>query len=202
MTKLNRSPIHTSLEGGFLVAAPGKDAGAGSQVIYVCQHTAEGAMGFVLNKPKPSITFPQLLEQLGIVVGDDLIRLPAQASNIQVLDAGPVETTRGFVLHSRDFACEGHTHPIDGNVAYTGSMEILHAMAKANGPSKAILALGYAGWSSGELEKEIRAGVWLFCPADLDLVFDEETNPARKYLRALSLIGIADARLMPTQGCA
>lgn len=194
--------VHTSLEGGFLVAAPGKDGVAPRGVIYVCQHSPDGAMGFVLNKPKPEITFPQLLQQLQIVTEDDVIGLPAQTAAIQVLDAGFVETTRGFVLHTRDFDSEGQTQAIDSNVAYTGSMDILHAMARSAGPQRAVMALGYAGWGPGAIETEIRSGDWLFCPADPDLVFESETDPGRKYSRALELIGITDIRFLHKQGTA
>ncbi len=202
MTIRSATPVHTSLEGGFLVAAPGKDGVAPRGVIYVCQHSPDGAMGFVLNKPKPEITFPQLLQQLDVVSADDVIDLPPQTADIQVLDAGFVETTRGFVLHSRDFDSEGQTQAVDGDVAYTSSMDILHAMARSAGPQRAVMALGYAGWGPGAIETEIRSGDWLFCPADPDLVFGSEDDPGKKYSRALELIGITDIRLLHKQASA
>jgi putative transcriptional regulator len=107
---------------------------------------------------------------------------------VKVLKGGPVETSRGFVLHSNDFFIENSTLPIDGGICLTATLDILKAIAHGNGPHSAVLALGYAGWAPGQLENEINANGWLHCAADLDLVFGQDVEG--KYTKALKKIGI------------
>jgi putative transcriptional regulator len=187
------------LDGQMLVAMPVmEDERFARSVIYICAHSAEGAMGIIVNRPAGSIDFPQLLVQLDIIDKADEIRLPENAETMKVLRGGPVETGRGFVLHSSDFAIKNATLPIDEGISLTATLDILKAIAEGNGPKHAILALGYAGWAPGQLESEIHANGWLNCPADPDLIFDAEVD--RKYMRALNRLGIDPLRLVSDSG--
>ena len=132
-------------------------------VIYICAHSSEGAMGIVVNQPAPNISFPDLLVKLDVIPAADLIQLPSRAGGVKVLKGGPVETERGFVLHSADFFIENSTLPIDEGICLTATLDILKAIARGDGPASAILALGYAGWAPGQLETEIHDNGWLHC---------------------------------------
>jgi putative transcriptional regulator len=177
------------LDGQMLVAMPAMDDERFARsVIYVCAHSAEGAMGIVVNQPAGTIDFPDLLVQLEIIREDDQIRLPDDVETMKVLRGGPVKTGHGFVLHSSDFFIENSTLPIDDGVSLTATLDILKAIATGAGPRKAILALGYAGWAPGQLETEIQGNGWLHCPADPELIFGADVDS--KYDRALRKIGI------------
>ena len=102
---------------------------------------------------------------LEVIPAAERIQLPTQAEDVKVLKGGPVETGRGFVLHSADFFIENSTLPIDEGICLTATLDILKAIARGNGPESAILALGYAGWAPGQLENEIQQNGWLHCPA-------------------------------------
>src|ERR671912_1037144 len=187
------------LDGQLLVAMPGMgDERFSRTVIYVCAHSPEGAMGIVVNKPAADLSMPDLLVQLNIIPETDAIRLPRRVGRMQVLMGGPVETSRGFVLHSPDFFIDQSTLPIDEGVCLTATVDILRAIAKGEGPTEAVLALGYAGWSEGQLESEIQANGWLHCPADPGLIFDGALD--LKYDIALRKIGIAPAMLSSEAG--
>src|SRR4029078_2157882 len=157
-------------------------------VVYMCAHSSEGAMGIVINRPAGNISFPDLLVKLDIIPRADVIRLPSRAGDVTVLKGGPVETERGFVLHSADFFIENSTLPIDEGICLTATLDILKAIARGDGPASAILALGYAGWAPGQLENEMQQNGWLHCSADRDLIFDADTEI--KYEKALRKIGI------------
>ena len=177
------------LDGQMLIAMPsmGDDRFARS-VIYMCVHSTEGAMGIVVNQPAAHISFTDLLVQLEVVPAAELIQLPSRAGGVQVLRGGPVDTQRGFVLHSSDFFIENSTVPIDEGISLTATLDILKAIARGEGPQSAILALGYAGWAPGQLENEIQHNGWLHCSADAELIFGQDTDG--KYERALKKIGI------------
>ena len=177
------------LDGQMLIAMPsmGDDRFARS-VIYVCAHSTEGAMGIIVNQPAAHISFSDLLVQLEVIPAADLIQLPSRAEGVKVLKGGPVDTQRGFVLHSSDFFIENSTLPIDEGISLTATLDILKAIARGDGPRSAILALGYAGWAPGQLENEIQHNGWLHCSADSDLIFGQDTGG--KYERALKKIGI------------
>ena len=146
------------LDGQMLIAMPAmNDERFARAVIYVCAHSSEGAMGIVVNQPAGNIKFPDLLVQLEVIPAAERIELPAKAEDVKVLKGGPVETGRGFVLHSADFFIENSTLPIDEGICLTATLDILKAIAHGNGPQSAILALGYAGWAPGQLENEIQA---------------------------------------------
>ena len=177
------------LDGQMLVAMPGMlDERFQRAVIYVCAHSAEGAMGIVMNKPAADLKFPDLLVQLDIIPEKDAIRLPRRVEHMNVLLGGPVETSRGFVLHTPDFFIDQSTLPIDDGVCLTATVDILRAIAGGRGPESAVLALGYAGWSAGQLENEIQENGWLNCPADPNLIFGAALE--EKYDLALRKIGV------------
>jgi len=187
------------LDGQLLVAMPlMEDERFAGSVIYLCAHSAEGAMGIIVNRPAGSIDFPELLVQLQIIPEADQIKLPQNAESMQVLRGGPVETGRGFVLHSSDFFIKDATLPIDKDICLTATLDILKAIANGSGPRHAVLALGYAGWAPGQLESEIQSNGWLHCPADPDLVFGDDVE--EKYGRALRKIGIDPGALSTTAG--
>ena len=187
------------LTGMFLVAMPGMmDQRFDRAVIYLCAHSDDGAMGIIINKPAEDIVFPELLQQLEIIPEKPSISLPSQAGNMKVLRGGPVETSRGFVLHSVP------VEPIEGSVTagdeirLSATIDILKAIARGQGPEDAIFALGYAGWASGQLESEIQDNGWMICPLDRKILFDQEFDT--KYLRALGSLGIDPAMLSPLAG--
>jgi putative transcriptional regulator len=177
------------LDGQMLIAMPAMgDERFTRTVIYVCAHSSEGAMGIVVNQAAANIKFPDLLVQLEVIPATERIQLPNRAEEVKVLKGGPVETGRGFVLHSADFFIENSTLPIDEGICLTATLDILKAIARGNGPSNAILALGYAGWAPGQLELEIQQNGWLHCAADPELIFGQDIE--HKYERALAKIGI------------
>jgi len=193
------APSRGYLDGQFLIAMPGmQDPRFSRAVVYVCAHSSDGAMGIAINQPAPQITFRDLLVQLDIIPDERQIRLPEPADHMRVHRGGPVETTRGFVLHSADYFIENSTLPIDDHICLTATLEILKAIASGSGPENAMLALGYAGWAPGQLENEIQENGWLFCHAKPDLIFDPDLDS--KYERALRLIGIDPARLASDAG--
>lgn len=203
-TRKSRSKASTDasgsyLDGQLLIAMPVmEDERFARSVIYVCAHSSEGAMGIIVNRPAGSIDFPELLVQLDIIKKTDQIKLPENAESMKVLKGGPVETGRGFVLHSSDFFIEDATLPIDEGICLTATVDILRAIAKGGGPKHAILALGYAGWAPGQLETEIQDNGWLHCAADEDLIFGGDVE--EKYLRALRKIGIHPGMLSNEAG--
>ena len=187
------------LDGQFLVAMPGMpDERFARSVIYMCAHSQEGAMGLIINQPASEVSFADLLVQLKIVAADDTIRLPRKAESVRVLKGGPVETERGFVLHSSDYFVGNATLPINSDICLTATLDILRAIAGGSGPKSAVLALGYASWAPGQLDKEIQHNGWLNCPADPALIFDAAVET--KYIRALNRIGIDPAMLSSEAG--
>ncbi|MBO0662018.1 YqgE/AlgH family protein [Jiella sp. MQZ9-1] len=186
-----------SLEGHFLIAMPTiSDEAYARTVIYVCAHSPNGAMGFIINKPQP-MSFPALLTQLSIVESEDDIRLSSGGHEVSVCVGGPVEKGRGFVLHSDDYDSDSTVQVAD-KIALTPTVDILRAMSEGIGPRTAIMALGYSGWAPGQLEEEIAANGWLTCKADLGIVFDNDLDA--KYTRALGLLGIEPAFLAGEAG--
>jgi putative transcriptional regulator len=187
------------LDGQMLIAMPSMgDERFARAVIYVCAHSTEGAMGIIVNQPAPHISFPDLLVQLDVIPAADLIQLPVQAEGVKVLKGGPVDTQRGFVLHSSDFFIENSTLPIDDGICLTATLDILKAIARGDGPKSAILALGYSGWAPGQLENEIQHNGWLHCTADPELIFGQDTGG--KYEKALKKIGVGLGMLSSEAG--
>jgi len=187
------------LDGQLLIAMPVmSDPRFARSVIYVCAHSEDGAMGLVINQRAQHISFPDLLQRLGIVPSDPEGELSDDVRSMSIHVGGPVETGRGFVLHSSDYFANDSTLPIEDGVCLTATIDILKAIATGHGPHRAILALGYAGWSPGQLESEIQANGWLNCPADPDLIFDPDLDA--KYVRALGKIGIDPSHLVSDAG--
>ncbi len=181
----------SSLAGQLLVAMPSmRDPRFARTIIYMVAHTEDGAMGLVLNRILGSITFPDLLQQLGIGATD-------AAHNIHVHFGGPVETGRGFVLHSNDYF-QGATLRVDDHVSLTATVDILRDMAAGAGPRHCMLALGYAGWGPGQLEDELQRNGWLHVNADDSLIFDP--NLDSKWERAISKIGFDFTKLSSDVG--
>ncbi|WP_421884084.1 YqgE/AlgH family protein [Pacificispira sp.] len=174
------------LTGQFLVAMPSMtDPRFQRTVIYLCVHNAEGAMGLVVNRLVDSLTFDELLEQLNI-------GRPRGGDEIRVHFGGPVESGRGFVLHSTEYMREG-TVVMDNGIGLTATVDILRDIAGGTGPRDSLLALGYAGWGPGQLDGEIQENAWLTVPADADLLFDAELDD--KWDRAVGILGF-DPKLL------
>jgi putative transcriptional regulator len=187
------------LDGQFLIAMPiMTDKRFARSVIYMCAHSAQGAMGLIVNQRAPHISFAELLGQLSIESDAAPEGLRPRPIDVEVHVGGPVETGRGFVLHSSDYFAADSTLTIDEDVSLTATVDILRAIASGKGPRRAMLALGYAGWRPGQLEDEIQANGWLHCPSDLDLLFDR--NLDQKYEQALSKLGIDPSHLVSDAG--
>ena len=179
------------LTGQFLIAMPTMgDPRFERTVIYMCAHSADGAMGLVVNRVASEIDFPELLNQLEIET--DGVKKP-----IPVLTGGPVETGRGFVLHSMDYS-QDSTLKVTDEVGLTATVDILRAIAEGEGPAKSLLTLGYAGWSSGQLDNEIQANGWLNVSSDTSILFDEDLNS--KWDRAVRKVGIDPSFLSAEAG--
>ncbi len=158
------------LDGQMLIAMPAMlDDRFARSLNSIPRTFVRSAMGIVVNHPAPNINFSDLLVKLDVIPAADVIRLPSRAGVVKVMRGGPVETERGFVLHSADFFIENSTLPIDDGICLTATLDILKAIARGDGPASAILALGYAGWAPGQLESEIQGNGWLHCAPDLDL---------------------------------
>jgi putative transcriptional regulator len=193
------------LKGHLLIAMPiMTDRRFARSVIYLCAHSDDGAMGLIINHRASNIDFPDLLERLNILpkgehegIDTDLFNRPDLLTR-NVHSGGPVETGRGFVLHSGDYFVRDSTLKIDTDISLTASIDILKAIAVGGGPGKSILALGYAGWSAGQLESEIQSNGWLHCDADADLLFDGDLDS--KYNRALGKLGIDPSFLVSEAG--
>jgi putative transcriptional regulator len=180
------------LEGKLLIAMPGMgDPRFEKSVIFMCAHSSDGAMGLIVNKPVTGLAFRDLIEKLELEATDGMPDLP-------VLYGGPVQTERGLVLHSKDYAEDETTVPVSGDLALTGTRDILKAMAKGQGPREAMFALGYAGWGPGQIESEIRANGWIHCDADPTLLFNQDMDS--KWSRALGKLGIDASVLSPHAG--
>ena len=173
--------LPTFYTGHLLVAMPQmEDSRFERSVIYMCAHNAEGAMGIVVNRLIGSLSYTELLKQLGFEGSG------AQDSR-KVHFGGPVETSRGFVLHTTDKLEEGSLL-VDDDVALTSTTDILRSIVSGQGPNQSILALGYAGWGPGQLDQELQANSWLHVPADKTLIFDDELES--KWTRAIAKIGV------------
>ncbi len=170
------------LEGKLLIAMPGMaDPHFEKSVIFMCAHSSEGAMGIMINRPVVGLSFHDMMEKLELNVKPD-------TPNFPILYGGPVETGRGFVLHSGDYESSEATLPVSEDISLTATLDILRAMADGRGPQHAIFALGYAGWTAGQIEDEIRRNGWIHCDCDPELLFDAELDS--KWSAALRKLGI------------
>jgi putative transcriptional regulator len=184
-------PETSWLTGQLLIAMPTMpDPRFSRSVIYICSHGPNGAMGLIVNRLYGEVNFRSLLEQLNV-------KVPADTPDLPVHYGGPVESGRGFVLHSTDYLREG-TMRIDDSVALSATVEVLQALASGTGPERALMTLGYTGWGAGQLDAEMQANGWLTAPADDNLLFDAEIET--KWERALAKIGISASMLSVEAG--
>jgi putative transcriptional regulator len=171
----------TSLTNHFLIAMPGlKDPNFSRTVTYICEHTEQGAMGIVINRPM-DIRLGEVLEQLDIEAD------AGGVGDAQVYLGGPVQTDRGFVIHTGVTDYDS-TLMVTPDIRVTTSRDVLEAIAAGRGPEQRLVALGYAGWSGGQLEEELSANAWLSGPADTDIIFT--MSPAERWLAAAQLLGV------------
>ncbi|MDO1581325.1 YqgE/AlgH family protein [Rhizobium oryzicola] len=185
------------LDGQFLIAMPGMpDGNFHRSVVYICAHSPAGAMGFIINRPQ-EISFTEILLHLKLVDQPEAITLPGATRDFPILNGGPVETGRGFVLHSDDYVSESSI-PVSDDISLTATLDIVRAICEDRGPRKATMLLGYAGWGPGQLESEIGNNAWLNCPASEDLIFARTLD--NKYERALALMGVSPEMLSAEAG--
>ena len=180
------------LAGQILIAMPGMgDPRFAHAVIVICAHSGDGAMGLIINKPAPGLNFDALLDQLSIPRRE-------AGREICVHQGGPVERSRGFVLHTRDWKAEKASMQVGGDYFMTATLDILEALATGVGPRSALLALGYAGWGPGQLEAEIGRNDWLTAEAHAELIFSADDGA--KWAGALRGMGIDPVSLSSTAG--
>ncbi|WP_408015612.1 YqgE/AlgH family protein [Rhizobium alarense] len=185
------------LDGQFLVAMPGMlDKNFERTVVYICAHSDDGAMGFVINRPQP-LSFSDVLLHLQLLDEGEVIRLPGDTRDFPIRSGGPVESGRGFVLHSDDYMSESSI-PVSDDICLTATLDIVRAISRGRGPRRGLMMLGYAGWGAGQLEGEIGANGWLTCPAEEDMIFDMRLED--KYDRVLAHMGISPAMLSSEAG--
>ncbi len=185
----------------FLIAMPGlQDQSFAGSVIYLCEHSARGALGLVINKPS-DISLRSLFDKVELPLGrDDLVEAP-------VFQGGPVQTERGFVLHEAVFGGQdaapsepvyASTMTIPGGLEMTTSKDVLEALSTGAGPRKVLVSLGYSAWGEGQLESELAENSWLTVGADASVIFD--TPVEQRYDKALSLLGVQAWMLTPEAG--
>ncbi len=185
------------LAGKLLLALPTMgDPRFHRAVIFICAHDEEGAMGLVINRAMPEVHFRDLIGQLKF---ESNIKINLDELNLPVMYGGPVESARGFMLHSSDFI-RNDTMKIDSSYGVTGTIDALKDVARGAGPKDLIFVLGYAGWEAGQLDKEIQENSWLIVDPDHDLIF--EGKPEKKWIRAINKLGIDPAMLSSTSGSA
>ncbi len=169
------------LTGQLLIAMPQlQDTRFERSVIYLCVHNEDGAMGLVVNRLSEDLTFPELLEQVGVELKPETVSMPIHIG-------GPVETGMGFVLHTNDYK-QANTIKVNDFISLTHTVEILKDIANGQGPRQAMLALGYAGWGAGQLDDEFQENSWLSVPADEALIF--EGSQQDKWQRSIAKLGV------------
>jgi putative transcriptional regulator len=193
MTKDNPTIQDSSfLEGKLLIALPSmSDPRFERSVIFMCAHSADGAMGLVINRPIEGLGFREMAQKLDLEV-------TAITPDFPILSGGPVEAGRGFVLHSGDYKNDESTLVLSSNISLTATLDILKAMVEGHGPRQAIFALGYSGWGAGQIENEIRLNGWLHCDADATILFDTAMN--ERWNAALRKLGISGSELSAHAG--
>jgi putative transcriptional regulator len=185
------APDRDSLTGQLLIAMPAMpDPRFAHSVIFMCMHDERGAMGIIVNQVVDGLDFGKLLEQVGI-------KDEPPKRRIAIHVGGPVESGRGFVLHSSDYGLDS-TLDVDGGIRLTQSIEVLKEISRGGGPRRCLLALGYAGWGPGQLEREIKQNGWLNVAADEELIFDAAIDD--KWRRALAKMGIDPTMLSSSAG--
>ena len=184
----------TDLTGKLLISMPDMgDPRFAQSVVLICSHSPEGAMGLIVNKCADEVRFSELLEQLEVPINGDVKQAPIHFG-------GPVETGRGFVLHSEDYASSSNSIRIPGGFRVTTTLDVLESLANGSGPEQSIMALGYAGWGPGQLESELQDNGWLIAEASDHLVFSDDNDG--KWVAALNSMGISPLHLSATGGTA
>jgi len=184
----------SNLSGKLLIALPGMgDPRFEKSVIYICSHNSDGAMGIIINKAKGEIVISDLLDQVGI---NGQVRVADTA----VLDGGPVDIDRGFVLHTADYYHAGTSLRISETLALTSTKDVLEALTTEDAPNLAILAVGYSGWGGGQLEREIQQNAWMIVDGKESLIFEQSLKG--KWAKALSFIGVTPDMLSHFGGSA
>lgn len=183
------------LSGKLLLAMPGMtDPRFARAVIFLCAHDANGAMGIVINQTMPDVKFGELLSQIKT---SSPLELPKNIPAVPVMRGGPVEMARGFLLHGGDYK-KPDTIKVDEQFGVTGTVDALKDIAAGKGPEKMVFALGYAGWSAGQLDKELQENAWLSIDADAEIVF--KTPPKDKWDRAFKKLGVDPGMLSAAAG--
>ena len=187
MAKSPESSDAEFLDGQILIAMPGmSDPRFSHSIVYLCAHSEDGAMGLITNKKMDDLVWEDLFKKIEVPIGS------ANAPR-SILFGGPVEVQRGFLLHSSDYFSEGATLKVDEETSLTATLEVLQDIAMGRGPTRSMLALGYAGWAAGQLESELQMNGWLLCEPDTDLLYDE--NHDDKWDKALAKLGVNPALL-------
>jgi len=175
------------MAGRFLLATPAMgDPRFTNALIYICSHDEHGAMGIIVNKSKGGLLISDLLEQIG-VEGD------VRVADTPVLNGGPVDIDRGFVLHSSDYYKEETSLKLSDTLILTSTKDVLEALVSDEAPKKAMLAIGYCGWGEGQLESEIMQNGWLVVDADETMIFGEDLDTKRKL--AFETLGVSPEAL-------
>ena len=183
------------LKGKLLLATPTiGDPRFDRSVIYLCAHDHKGAVGLVINHPAPELKFVNLLDELGLFSD---IEIPLQNLDFPVLNGGPVESSRGFLLHSSEFK-HGDTINVDEDCSVTGTTDMLKTLVRGQIPDKALFVLGYARWTRGQLEQELRQNAWLVAEPDSAFIFD--SKPEDKWAKAMDRLGLDPAMLSAETG--
>jgi putative transcriptional regulator len=194
MTEAKKS--HGSLKGHVLIAMPQMaDPRFHRSVIFVCVHDKNGAMGMVVNAPLPMLDFPDLLKQVGILTDS---HLNPTLLSLPVMTGGPVEAARGFLLHTGDFRTKD-TITVDDQFFVSGTIDSLRALTQQSPlPKHMLFCLGYAGWTAGQIEKELQDNAWMIAPASHELIF--KTPSEQMWEKAFATIGVNPARLSSHMG--
>lgn len=191
LRNMNPRPDATNLSNQFLIAMPGMDDGNFARtVVFVCEHSPRGALGLVINRAS-DITVKELFDRVGLEAASDQAAAP-------VLQGGPVQTERGFVLHEPTGTTYASTLSIPGGLEMTTSKDVLEHMASGGGPKRVLITLGYSGWNAGQLEEEIGQNGWLTVEADPIVLFD--TPIEARFNAAMALLGFSPAMLSQTAG--
>lgn len=190
-----------TLKGQYLVATPDMaDERFIETVVFLVAHNEDGAMGLVVNKPLEDMQLSDILAEVDLGEEADAIRFSGTIGEQDVLNGGPVDTSRGFVLHSPDYFRDGNSYAVDDDVCLTATLDVLRALADGTGPARSVLALGYCGWAAGQLEAELRQNGWITLAHSPELMFSVPV--ARRYDAALATLGINRATLSPHSGTA
>ncbi|GHA90062.1 UPF0301 protein [Algimonas arctica] len=193
-TQSDAAADYISYRGQYLIATPAMgDPRFTQTVIFLCAHDASGAMGLVINRAKSNLVISDLLDHVGV---DGAVRVADTA----VLEGGPVEVDRGFVLHSADWFRDDNSLKISDSLGLSTTKDALEALVSDTPPDRAMLAIGYAGWGPGQLEDEIASNAWLIAGGDDTLVFDNDMDA--KWTQALARIGVNPAQLSAFGGSA